>query len=154
MSYRSKTYTWNDVILVKRSMIRFFLVQRYFIQCRGWGEFLRHVGENIQTLSHWNTDVRLALQMQQKRTPYNNTVTRNATEITPLPSITISTQKFQPSSHQTSPPPTHHVQLSPSCMHLQTATCSLFLRRNRLQFWLDNLATLSFDLRRRIGTAC
>jgi ABC-type transport system involved in Fe-S cluster assembly fused permease/ATPase subunit len=22
MSYRSKTYTWNDVILVKRSMIR------------------------------------------------------------------------------------------------------------------------------------
>ena len=24
MSYRSKTYTWNDVILVKRSMIRFF----------------------------------------------------------------------------------------------------------------------------------
>jgi len=27
MSYRSKTYTWNDVILVKRSMIRvFFLI--------------------------------------------------------------------------------------------------------------------------------
>jgi len=25
MSYRSKTYTWNDVILVKRSMIRVFL---------------------------------------------------------------------------------------------------------------------------------
>jgi len=24
MSYRSKTYTWNDVILVKRSMIRVF----------------------------------------------------------------------------------------------------------------------------------
>jgi len=24
MSYRSKTYTWKDVILVKRSMIRFF----------------------------------------------------------------------------------------------------------------------------------
>jgi len=26
MSYCSKTYTWNDVILVKRSMIRVFLV--------------------------------------------------------------------------------------------------------------------------------
>ena len=26
MSYRSKTYTWNDIILVKRSMIRVFLV--------------------------------------------------------------------------------------------------------------------------------
>jgi len=25
MSYRSKTYTWNDVILIKRSMIQFFL---------------------------------------------------------------------------------------------------------------------------------
>jgi len=25
MSYRSKTYTWNDEILVKRSMIRVFL---------------------------------------------------------------------------------------------------------------------------------
>jgi len=25
MSYRSKTYTWNNVILVKRSMIRVFL---------------------------------------------------------------------------------------------------------------------------------
>ena len=24
MSYRSKTYTWNDIILVKRSMIRVF----------------------------------------------------------------------------------------------------------------------------------
>jgi len=24
MSYRSKTYTWNDVILIKRSMIRVF----------------------------------------------------------------------------------------------------------------------------------
>ena len=27
MSYRSKTYTWNDVILVKRSMIRVFLYE-------------------------------------------------------------------------------------------------------------------------------
>jgi len=26
MSYRSKTYTWNDVILVTRSMIRFFVL--------------------------------------------------------------------------------------------------------------------------------
>jgi len=26
MSYRSKTYTWNDVILVKRSMIRVILL--------------------------------------------------------------------------------------------------------------------------------
>jgi len=26
MSYRSKTYTWNDVILVKRSMIRGFFL--------------------------------------------------------------------------------------------------------------------------------
>jgi len=26
MSYRSKTYTWNDVILVKRSMIRVFFI--------------------------------------------------------------------------------------------------------------------------------
>jgi len=26
MSYRCKTYTWNDVILVKRSMIRGFLI--------------------------------------------------------------------------------------------------------------------------------
>jgi len=26
MSYRSKTYTWNDVILVKRSLIRFFYI--------------------------------------------------------------------------------------------------------------------------------
>jgi len=26
MSYRSKTYTWNDVILVKRSMIRVFSI--------------------------------------------------------------------------------------------------------------------------------
>ena len=26
MSYRSKTYTWNEVILVKRSMIRVFIV--------------------------------------------------------------------------------------------------------------------------------
>jgi len=26
MSYRSKTYTWNDVILVKRSTIRVFIV--------------------------------------------------------------------------------------------------------------------------------
>jgi len=26
MSYRSKTYTWNDVILVKRSMVRVFAV--------------------------------------------------------------------------------------------------------------------------------
>ena len=30
MSYRSKTYTWNDVILVKRSMIRGFF-SPYFI---------------------------------------------------------------------------------------------------------------------------
>ena len=26
MSYRSKTYTWNDVIFVKRSMIRVFII--------------------------------------------------------------------------------------------------------------------------------
>jgi len=26
MSYHSKTYTWNDVILVKRSMIRVFFL--------------------------------------------------------------------------------------------------------------------------------
>jgi len=26
MSYRSKTYTWNNVILVKRSMIRVFIL--------------------------------------------------------------------------------------------------------------------------------
>jgi hypothetical protein len=26
MSYRSKTYIWNDVILVKRSMIRVFIM--------------------------------------------------------------------------------------------------------------------------------
>ena len=25
MSYRSKTHTWNDVILIKRSMIRVFM---------------------------------------------------------------------------------------------------------------------------------
>ena len=33
MSYRSKTYTWNDVILVKRSMIHFLLlsVQETFL---------------------------------------------------------------------------------------------------------------------------
>ena len=31
MSYRSKTYTWNDVILVKRSMIQvFFIFARFF----------------------------------------------------------------------------------------------------------------------------
>jgi hypothetical protein len=31
MSYRSKTYTWNDVILVKRSMIRVFFFLIIFI---------------------------------------------------------------------------------------------------------------------------
>jgi len=30
MSYRSKTYTWNDVILVKRSMIRGFFYRVTF----------------------------------------------------------------------------------------------------------------------------
>ena len=30
MSYRSKTYTWNDVILVKRSMIRVYLITFVF----------------------------------------------------------------------------------------------------------------------------
>ena len=34
MSYRSKTYTWNDVILVERSMIRgFFLWWFMFFSC-------------------------------------------------------------------------------------------------------------------------
>ena len=34
MSYRSKTYTWNDVILVKRSMIgvfKYFSVEKTFV---------------------------------------------------------------------------------------------------------------------------
>ena len=30
MSYRSKTYTWNDIILVKRSMIRIFFYRVTF----------------------------------------------------------------------------------------------------------------------------
>ena len=30
MSYRSKTYTWKDVILVKRSMIRVFIMEYLF----------------------------------------------------------------------------------------------------------------------------
>ena len=31
MSYRSKTYTWNDVILVKRIMIRVFFSAHFVI---------------------------------------------------------------------------------------------------------------------------
>jgi len=61
-------------------------------QCSGasssggvWGVFSRLFGENIQTLSHLNTDVSLALQMQQKRTPQNNAITRNATRNSPPP---------------------------------------------------------------------
>ena len=30
MSYRSKTYTWNEVIIVKRSMIRGFFLSFHF----------------------------------------------------------------------------------------------------------------------------
>jgi len=34
MSYRSKTYTWNDVIFIKRSMIRvLFFVTKFVIWC-------------------------------------------------------------------------------------------------------------------------
>ena len=36
MSYRSKTYTWNDVILVKRSMIRVFNVYGWLRTARNW----------------------------------------------------------------------------------------------------------------------
>ena len=31
MSYRSKTYTWNDVILVKRSMIVYYTINSVLI---------------------------------------------------------------------------------------------------------------------------
>ena len=36
---------------------------------------------------------------------------------------------------------------------LADRTCSLFLRRNRLQFWLENLATWSLDVRHRNGAS-
>ena len=38
MSYRSKTYTWNDVILVKRSMIRVLILFFKTITCVFVGE--------------------------------------------------------------------------------------------------------------------
>jgi len=47
MSYRSKTYTWNDVILVKGSMIREFV----FILCYGMYEVKGQYGGGIRHTS-------------------------------------------------------------------------------------------------------
>jgi len=38
MSYRSKAYTWNDVILVKRSMIRVLILFLRQLTCGSVGE--------------------------------------------------------------------------------------------------------------------
>ena len=49
VSYRSKTYTWNDVILVKRSMIRVlgisFLIYVFLI----YAHFLTQIGRKTRT---------------------------------------------------------------------------------------------------------
>ena len=130
-------------------------------QCSGasssagvWGVFSRHVGENIQTLSHltltsvWHFKCSrkelLKIMLQQEMLP----------EISPV----LPTHNHFPLNSfnhlpTTAAPTTHNVQQSPSCMHLQTSTCSLFLRRNRLQFWLENLPMWSLDLRHRNGAA-
>jgi len=51
MSYRSKTYTWNEVILVKRSMIRVFLISPVYFSspiCPILFQFTTHQLSNIR----------------------------------------------------------------------------------------------------------
>jgi hypothetical protein len=57
MSYRSKTYTWNDVILVKRSMIRVFYtdgltVPRHAQHCDGQWLILDSYCASFKLLCH------------------------------------------------------------------------------------------------------
>ena len=46
MSYRSKTYTWNDGILVKRSMIRVFLL----LTCAMYKSKVRHIHDPVSSI--------------------------------------------------------------------------------------------------------
>jgi len=52
MSYRSKTYTWNDVILVKTSMIRVFLI----ILCEPYKFWNAsdHLRPSLSPAMHWH----------------------------------------------------------------------------------------------------
>ena len=58
MSYRSKTYTWNDVILVKRSMIRFF--NNFWLKIVPFIDVKKHVTARLATDDNIKRRMRVA----------------------------------------------------------------------------------------------
>jgi hypothetical protein len=83
--------------------------------------------------------------MRQKRSPYNKAVLINATETFPPPEIIFPQKNFN-HLHSTAAliqaqSPSVRVLFASVLTYLQTARCSLFLGRNHLQFWIENLAT-------------
>ena len=77
MSYRSKTYTWNDVIIVKRSMIRvFFIVSHSSCLVRWYAcgqlKFNYHIAiTRDRTRAHWYCGTREVSRSIEDRLNFN-----------------------------------------------------------------------------------